>query len=85
MYRDIAQNLSICLGYNGCVRNHILISILITLPFLGIELSPLNFINTWATSGVIWAIWLIILGFYNKQFIMRLRFQSPITTIGRQQ
>ncbi|MFC2035274.1 hypothetical protein ACFLUJ_04020 [Chloroflexota bacterium] len=59
-------------------KKHLIISVLIVLPFLGIEMSPIA--NSWITSIIIWIIFVTLLGIYNKKFLgerIKLRVRSP--------
>lgn len=60
-------------------KKHIVRSILIALPFLAVEVSPLS--GSWVVSTIIWLIFLIILIVYNREFIKRIRIRSPIFTV----
>lgn len=57
-------------------RKHLILSILLLLPFLGLEMSPLG--SSWIVSSIIWAAFIVLLAIYNKQFIRQIRIRSPI-------
>ncbi len=60
-------------------RQHIILSVLLTLPFLGIEVSPVGN-SSWITSIIIWGLWFILLAFYNRRVIKKVipvRIRSP--------
>ncbi len=59
----------------GKIKPYI-ISILLTLPFLGIEMSPLG--GSWESSFVIWGVFLLLLGLYHRRLIISVRLRSPI-------
>lgn len=50
-------------------KKHIIGSILLALPFLGVEMSPLG--GTWTASIIIWCIFVILLAIYNREWIKR--------------
>ncbi len=50
-------------------KKHIIISILLVLPFLGVEMSPLG--GQWIASIIIWCIFVILLVVYNRKWIKR--------------
>ncbi len=56
-------------------RKHIILSVLLVLPFLGFQMSPL--VGSWITSIAIWISFLILLVIYNWQFIKQIRIQKP--------
>ena len=65
-------------------KRHIILSVLLTLPFLGIEVSPVGS-NSWVTSITIWAFWLVLLSVYNRHMILKLipiRLRSPLYIVG---
>ncbi len=60
----------------GMDKKHLTLSLLLLLPFLGLEMSPLS--GSWIASSIIWAVFIVLFAIYNKQFIKQIRIRSPI-------
>ncbi len=57
-------------------KKHLILSLLLVLPFLGLEMSPLS--GSWIVSILIWVIFCVLLVWYNRKTIMQYKLQSLI-------